>query len=714
MQPICDAISVLGSRHGIYFDPVNKECGLIRYDHHEHHPRIQLKAGVRIGGEEFTLPLYREGGNFRFYDQRLSPCTMKLSGIHAKTNLKVSLEAVTPFRPRDAAFSTTPVFALRLSAEQLPGKFRWEGEGPVEDEIELFLELGSERLRLHEVEDDSLSLSVVLWSKLGNLRHDGIRLTEGDSEEVQMTDRIVTTNGEVVGKNGFSRKVKVKVGETKSLDLFWCSHKEPALEVQGERCPYKYTEQFGSLDDVVEWVRANPQALFENAAKVDGIIASNNLSQSINNLLAQTLHSFLINTWWVKRSDGRDWFSVWEGNCFFHSTVDVEFTQAPFYLALWPELLRIELDFWPEYSKDGTKILGERGKDTLFLSHDVGSGSKANEQRYHHEMPVEEVANYIILAYAYYKRTGDKSVLEKHADSIAKYLAFIKACDTTGSGIPDEGTANTIDDASPAVQFGKEQVYLAVKTLASYMTGAEILELCGKADEAKPYRDLCDPIREALHTKGWNGEHFVTILQKSGTLKNPWTGEDVHFEEIPGWDAPHIYTANAVAVLDMIGYDLGLDEEKLVLDLETATERCLREYGCVHTDFANEHILAIDAMQGLAGASSNPGWISMNMLRDIAAFYRGVDLRHLSDRYWNWQLTTNSQEPKIFFETFNGNNLSWYPRGVAIWGIFDAIAGLVIDGVEGAWRQSSEFPGSRVPRLFDADWKAGKARLYHG
>jgi hypothetical protein len=94
----------------------------------------------------------------------------------------------------------------------------------------------------------------------------------------------------------------------------------------------------------------------------------------------------------------------------------------------------------------------------------------------------------------------------------------------------------------------------------------------------------------------------------------------------------------------------------------------------------------------------------MNMLRDISALYRGLDFRHLSERYWNWQVTTNAQAPALFFETFGGNNLHFYPRGVAVWGFFDAVAGRVIDRVAGVDESSPKIPGIKAPRLIDADW----------
>ena len=112
-------------------------------------------------------------------------------------------------------------------------------------------------------------------------------------------------------------------------------------------------------------------------------------------------------------------------------------------------------------------------------------------------------------------------------------------------------------------------------------------------------------------------------------------------------------------------------------------------------------------MEGLAGASLNPGWISMNMLRDIAAFYRGVDLRALADRYWDWIATSNTQDIVLHFETFGGNNLHIYPRGIAIWGYFDALAGFSVDKVAKKKVTRPRIAQIRVPILSTANWKKG-------
>ena len=704
MQLMCDPICVLGSRHGLFTDPIHRQVRLLRFNTSHADPVLQIRAGAVINGVEHVLPLCHEGPFFSFFDQRISPCTLAFIGIDPETAIKVKLTFVTPFRPRDAAFSTTPILGLRLEAESLGGQFRWTGTQNRPEQVELFLEVTGEGVQVEPTPSGSLSLR---FTSIAN--KDGHSQIHAPSAKVPIPqeDRLVPLAGRLQGSR-FTQSVSLaEKTEHIPLSLAWCTHSGPVLEIKGVQHPFRYSRQFNTLDSVCDWAAEHGEELFENANRVDGIIGRNNLSKSVNDLLGQTLHSFLANSWWIDRA-GKDWFSVWEGNCYFHSTVDVEYTQAPFYLAVWPELLALELDQWTEYSKDGSATVGERGKGTLFLSHDCGQHTTANQQAYPHEMEVEETTNYLILLYAHWRRTGDDRLVKTKVDFVEKYLAFLQAADTTGNHIPDKGVANTVDDASPAVQFGREQVYLAVKTMAAFACGASLLRAAGRAQAAARLDPIVSAIRDRLETDGWKDDHYVTLLDKSGKgIINPWTHEVMTLETVPGWDSAHIYTENGLALLDMVGLDLGLSPKRLRTDLRVATEQCLREYGCVHSAFSSTPSVIGAGAEGLAGSALSPGWISMNMLRDIAAFYRGIDLRPLADRYWQWQVTANTQEPMGFFETFSGNNLHVYPRGVAIWGYFDAMAGLVIDRVAGIDQASKPFNQTKVPRLCDANWANG-------
>jgi xylan 1,4-beta-xylosidase len=696
MQLMCDGIAVLGSRHGLIFDPIKGELLVARFDAFAEAPRLAFRAGVVVDGREFVFPLCPDGTRFAFYDQRITPCTTRFIAIEEHSGLKVSLTFATPFRPRDAAFSTTPVLGIRLELERLAGNYRWTPVTVKPSALELFVEIGEGDLQTAEA--GPLALDLRFRSRTLRRRED-----PEDRSGLEQTDRLLSRSGRLQGRR-FSFAVPPSAEGAAAWDLFWCTHSGPVLEVQGRRHPFRYQRRFAALADVATWALAEGGSIFENARHVDAIVEDEALAPSIRRLLAQTLHSWLLNTWWVDR-DGADWFSVWEGSCHFHSTLDVEFTQSPFYLAVWPELLGIQLRMWPEFAKEGGLTLGERGKGTLFLSHDCGAMARANGQEYPHEMEVEETTNYIILLYAHWRRTGDFSIARLQIEALGRFLAFLDACDSRGRGIPDLGVANTLDDGSPALQFGREQVYLAVKTMAAYACGASLLEAAGDQATAERQRKKAGLIRGRVEKEGWKDDHYVCLLCRDARgLKNPWTGQELPGDVVPGWDGYHIYTANGLAPLDMVGFDSGLDPERLAADLRNAAARCLGEYGCSHSDYVASDYASNGVQDGMVGVSARPGWISMNLLRDVAAFYRGVDFRPLAERYWEWQVTTNSQAPALFFETFGGNNLHFYPRGVAVWGFFDALAGRVVDRVAGVERCRPGAIAPGLPNLLAAQW----------
>ena len=176
-----------------------------------------------------------------------------------------------------------------------------------------------------------------------------------EKEEIQCTDAITVISG-IMKNNGVQGRFRLAPGDkVENLKLAWCAKDAPILNVMGSLCPFKYTSYFKNIDEVVNWIHENYSLVEKNSRTVDGIITGHSLGQSLTHLLSQTLHSWLINTWWVIKPDGTDWFSVWEGYGYFHSTVDVEYTQAPFYLSVWPELLEMELDQWP-LGVDGEKV----------------------------------------------------------------------------------------------------------------------------------------------------------------------------------------------------------------------------------------------------------------------------------------------------------------------------------------------------------------------
>jgi hypothetical protein len=693
-----DAITVLGSRHGLFFVPCEKQTYLIRYDKFPGTP-CEFKAGITINGRTRILPLCTENSPFDFLDQDSSVTTFKLTGIDAVSATKLELRVTTPFKPRDADFSTMPILDIRLTLSPLDTTFRWKG-GPekILADGEIFLEIRPSTTKECTHTEKEIRFSYEVPTR----KH---RSNEQDITMHQQTDALVVHAGSIKN-NRISVPISPATGPHAQIHASWCTWSSPVLSVREELVPFRYVRNFKTLEEVTGWAHKNPEAIYKSALSVDKVFGSNNSSRSINNLLANTLHSWLVNTWWADRHDG-EWFSVWEGSCYYHSTVDVEYTQTPFYLTVWPELLGIELDEWPLYVASGDSIIGEKAKGTIVFLHDMGNMTIADTAQYNHHMPVEENTNYVLMSYAYWCRTGDDSKIKRHAEPIRKALDFILACDTTGNGIPDIGMANTIDDASPAVQYGREQIYLAVKALAAFRVGTEMLLAIGNTPNPQ-WNQNADSIRDIVGSKGWKRDHFVTLLDKSGKgIKDCWTGKELTCTVVPGWDAAHIYTANGLALLDMVGTTGLIDEKRLKKDLEVATVRCLDKFGCRHSDYTPENSEEVEGEGGKTMQARRIGWISMNMLRDISAAYRGIDLRWIADRYWEFQTLTNTQGPHLFFETFNGNNLMCYPRGIAVFGFFDALAGAVINKADKHLAIKPLDKHIKAPLFLFADWLKG-------
>ncbi|WNR47090.1 glycoside hydrolase family 52 protein [Paenibacillus roseipurpureus] len=700
-----DALTVLGSRLGLAWDPANHQAYLVRHGNHPGLP-LQLHAGIDLGDRILTLPLAGEERSFEFMDQEITATTMSLSGIDPTTGIHVKLTARIPFRPRDNFFSTVPVVYLDLEVKRLPSSFRWTAQYDEIVEGKLFLGFSGKGFDFHIHEPtghiEATYNSVILRPFEEDDHRQAIRSNE---ETIACKDRIAILSGEWDGACVTAPFSLHKGNEGTTLSLAWCVWDQPLLNVLGKRSPFKYTQSFKNIEQVVDWSIQHANAVKENSSKVDHILSNHTLGDTTSKLLAQTLHAWLMNTWWVVRDNGQDWFTVWEGNCYFHSTVDVEYTQGPFYLAFWPELLELELNEWPFFGKDGQRVLGESGEGTLFLSHDMGVFGDSTKQYYHHEMEVEESTNYILLAYTHWRRTGRDATIKQHAQFIRQLMDFIVRCDTTGNGIPDKGCANTVDDASPAIQYGSEQVYLGVKSLAAIQAGIHILQHVGEL-ELQAYDHFTQAALATIEEQGWLDDHYAVTLSRTmdGTV-DPWTGEP-QTGELLGWDAYHVYTPNGLSLLDMVGHQTGLRNDRLRRDMATATDKTLGRYGCRHTSYIDMQDKSI-FIPGLASHSRKVGWISMNMLRDIAAAYRGLDLLHLAENYWSWQTTTNSQQIALFFETFYGNSLSFYPRGVAVFGYLDAAAGFVYDAVVGTKSFAPVRGSLQVPILLFADWEQG-------
>ena len=488
-----------------------------------------------------------------------------------------------------------------------------------------------------------------------------------------------------------------------------CHRADGVLEVQGEKANrFIYNKpagpNLGSVDAVVDYaLGAERPAIEEKTAFFDGVLSEGYLSplpQAGRDLAACALQNFICNAWWVYNNWGQEWFSVWEGEPYmYHSSVDVEYTNAFFYLSFWPDLLKTLLQEWVVFEKEM-----DQGK---CLSHDMGVEHWVNGMAYPHDMPVEENADYILLLYSMWKNTGDTAFMQGQFAYAREYTEFIFNCDTDGDGLPDINVDNTIDQGSRAVQHTRNQTYLGVKTLAAYRAASEMARAQDSPDNG--FISACEErvglINRTLEQKLWLGDHFAVCADPAVPQSER--------------EAYSIYASNGLLYLLASGLDPALTTanlERFRQDLSSSAALTSRMYGFVHTSSNNEN-----------------QWVSQNLWRDALGYWLGVGgwpegQADRLTRYWSLEYYFATEKNGGFWDVCAYNpgreersgamrgpflpeyaydqSLGYYSRGVAFLSLTGAMGRLRLDRASGYLLYDPAHVPGRVPVFSCAYWGA--------
>lgn len=721
MPLISTCLARLGSRHSLIFDPHRREIhygslGLMCQS------RAEMVLGIQDrSGNKAYLPFCRESEADRFHlvDQDQTMTSLTYVAHSLAHGVKVTARFVAPFWPEDENISLLPAYLLDLRVENMD-RVRWSGAKTPRSKRKGVLRFG---LRVPEArirkQGDGLSLRYTV-----NVGQE-IKTGEGGQEQdyspvtrnVPVTgtaqDRLVPLQGGWRVRNGML-ELPYDFSKTDCIEgcLALASYCGDALfERRGKPMKLKYADKWSSVEAVVEKTRKTHHMLRRKSARFDSLWTESSLPVAVQDLSALSFQSYLMNTLWCSGQDPKEWFSVWEGSCWFNSTVDVTYNEAMLYFSCWPRLLELIFEQWSGHAntaEDDQKRRGIISDDERFgvgeeefafpgriMQHDMGAGWTANGMSYHHMMPVEENSNWLLLLYAHGRWWNRPDLYTRYHALNRDLVDYLLWTDSTGTGFPDRGTANTIDDATPAVQYGRDNVYLGIKRLAALHAAGRMFTEAGDETYARKCRK---EVRRAVTSlnRGWLGDHWGVCLDKSAKgLVDCWTKKPLPYRELPGWDAYSLYTTNGLVYLMMIE-DLpeGLSPDRLRQDVVSATRASMTRYGCGHSSLDQDNM-----------------WVSMNVWRDCAAGYLGVNMLTNSERYWNQQLYANgagAEKPNCFTETSLTNNLVWYPRNTAIFGLTLSSAGIQC----GPDRTATVSPldAGTWPLLPFCDWK--KNRLY--
>jgi len=621
MHAINDCAATLGSRFNLLFDPHSRcvwqsACGQFR------ELRLSLSAGIRLpDGEVWVLPFSGEGRVLPFLEHFSSLTRIDYRGVHPELGLELLMRVRAPFYPRDVRLSTAPFHYVDLTVRRLA---QWRGRRCSRsiEAGEIVFALAGEGLRFEPVQSGFAYVFDSGFPAAPATAEEG-RAERANGVEVRCLIRAL--EAERAGDSGLRKAFDLASGEPVTLSMLWtCWYEGALLQVEGEKCRPKYRQLFPSEDRMAAWALRERSAIEQRCEFLDGLFTGWSLGPATSALTALALHSWLANTWWVTRKGGGDWFSVWDGSRYLHSGPDVQYNCGLFYLALWPELLDMQLKQWAKLEVGGQQCLGPQAKGTAFLCHDAGAGQVVGEQAYPHHMEVEENCDFLLLLAARSFLLGERGLARRLLPLCRRLAEFIVQSDTSGSGFPERGVANMLDDAGAALQFSRGQVYLAVKAQAALWALAELEERLAeeKDSSAERWKAFASKGVKTLNERGWLGDHFaVTVDRSSAGLVDPASGDALPEGELPGWDAYSIYAPNGLLYLFMANVKMPRWRlARFATDIENAARALWTEYGSPHSSH--------DA----------PVWTSQNLWRDYVAAYLGVDMLSNAEAYWDYQL----------------------------------------------------------------------------
>jgi len=279
---------------------------------------------------------------------------------------------------------------------------------------------------------------------------------------------------------------------------------------------FYYTNFFSNVEEVIDYAFCNYERISKKADEFSQGLRTGNYV--LDFITSQAIHSYMGNTWLVyDPSDGTPRYYVSEGNCQFLSTVDVAYETAVFEAKYMPWALKLQLEEWSEYVRyDGYGA---------YLQHDMGFGRNIEpSQAYPGDMKAEEIVDYILILFLYWKKTGDIDFVKEKMPLVREFVNSLKRRDTNGNGIVDQESGYTTYDYDwgySALGWGKENVYLGIKEFGAFLAAEKMEKAIGSQNS---YYDLAKRISDTLKDAY---KHFGYLPVSLDASKPGWNDQAI-------------------------------------------------------------------------------------------------------------------------------------------------------------------------------------------
>lgn len=285
---------------------------------------------------------------------------------------------------------------------------------------------------------------------------------------------------------------------------------------------YWYTQYFNSIESVFSYALEHYKTYTDLAIQSDEQLATYNLSEDQEFLIAHATRSYYGSTEWLVEN-GKPLWLVNEGEYLMINTLDLTIDMAFFELMLNPWTVRNVLEHFVSHYSYEDEVFAPEDPETLYkggisFTHDMGVGNHFSPNSYScyecagidrkcfSYMTYEELTNWILCAGLYVTHTQDMEFLNQQASLLESCFESLQNRDHPDPAQRDGlmgydssrtiggGEITTYDSLDHSLGQARKNVYLGGKCWASYLALESMFKLLKNetlADSAHAAAVLC-------------------------------------------------------------------------------------------------------------------------------------------------------------------------------------------------------------------------------
>jgi uncharacterized protein (DUF608 family) len=273
---------------------------------------------------------------------------------------------------------------------------------------------------------------------------------------------------------------------------------------------HRYGTRFQSAAAVAAYALEQYDALLSRVLAWQAEIYNTDLPSWLRDALVQSLYSLAKNTVWIARTRSDEWWDQdgWFTHSESHTGCPITETMVCRMHGHFPTLF-----FFPELEQTTLDAFRHFQIQDGEIPFSYGLKTSMRDPRYHCQHPLNS-GQYAQMVYRLYKRTHDRSQLERFYESAKRAIRYQFSLDDDGDGLVNDQAHVRPGEYWPANQFYDiwpwwgTSAYVAGTWLATLAIGRAMADEVGDAAFSAECSEWLDRGQRAYQEKLWTGTYY--------------------------------------------------------------------------------------------------------------------------------------------------------------------------------------------------------------